>query len=748
MDKLCKRNSPSFVSYPLRQIPGPFVHLYISTLPDLRLEREMGPLSNIDHWSAYSKPRESLIDELNQQYDPGFFGKVLSNQHNASPPTKNYLTQPEISAPLICDQEKTVRTGRKTSMYRGVSRTGSSTWGAVFNSQPLSSIDFKTEEEAARFYDAYLMQNIPESYAKNANFCPTCDQFTNSLGLPWVESKCACFNIPIATPQSPVSTVTSSSPQLISPEESDASLEAEFDQEIQPYQWSPTQIAPVEPTYPAASRHSLELGVTAEPYPIDMSQIMMVSEQNAAFGGRCSSFEQIFRDVEASTRGGMQQPSTLPDGAEMQIRTHFLSKYWRNDRKNIQCFPYCPEFGDYHQMKLANKTHSARGVCRAGVTVELRLRTTDQQHVIVFAKCTAQEAAPDFTGKNYSKAEIESLYGSWVTGASKGVSDPDVEGFSTIVVEFHPDVWKYDAELPKKRRQNDPLHAELEYVFQVEAFHSHDGENFSNITTSKSTPFEIASTRTLSRQKSRMNESSTPGLNDACPEKKKVKIRYGQQAYDHTKSTIVLSPEDLPVFENDQKQRGDVKVESKPDVHIQIQTPQVNARGMATTERIPSSSYRIPNVFSGKLLGFTLVNLLTSLLVGPFFSIALVLSVFIPFAFAPLVDASEKLADLDLCRANTNGSDPYQQLERIDPGQTQGLSRSWLYMKTEYVWQRMLYFSFGKILVAIPSLFGFVFFSLFGVILFPVRGFFFEIANGCAHFSILYSKTVLGKARL
>jgi len=29
--------------------------------------------------------------------------------------------------------------------------------------------------------------------------------------------------------------------------------------------------------------------------------------------------------------------------ARVDIQTPFLEKYWRNDRKNIQCFPYCPE---------------------------------------------------------------------------------------------------------------------------------------------------------------------------------------------------------------------------------------------------------------------------------------------------------------------------------------------------------------------------------------------------------------------
>ncbi|RLN70831.1 hypothetical protein BBJ28_00015601 [Nothophytophthora sp. Chile5] len=64
-----------------------------------------------------------------------------------------------------------------------------------------------------------------------------------------------------------------------------------------------------------------------------------------------------------STFNTMQQHQL----AQIQLLTPLNDCYWKNGRKNLQCFPSCPEHHDFYSMKMNNRKHSSVGVCRGPV---------------------------------------------------------------------------------------------------------------------------------------------------------------------------------------------------------------------------------------------------------------------------------------------------------------------------------------------------------------------------------------------
>ncbi|KAE8877409.1 hypothetical protein PF002_g9482 [Phytophthora fragariae] len=73
----------------------------------------------------------------------------------------------------------------------------------------------------------------------------------------------------------------------------------------------------------------------------------------------------------AMTGKVMPRPATssvaLNQSAKIQLLTVLNDCYWKNGRKNLQCFPSCPEHHDFYSMKMNNRKHSSVGVCRGPV---------------------------------------------------------------------------------------------------------------------------------------------------------------------------------------------------------------------------------------------------------------------------------------------------------------------------------------------------------------------------------------------
>ncbi|KAF1329130.1 hypothetical protein FI667_g6261, partial [Globisporangium splendens] len=243
-------------------------------------------------------------------------------------------------------------------------------------------------------------------------------------------------------------------------------------------------------------------------------------------------------------------PSALsPFPAIIDIQTPFLEKYWRNDRKNIQCFPYCPEHGDYYRVRIEDLQHRCKGVCRAAVKVRITIPTSqplNQQGLLVLARCNSTFSRNEvLTSQSYLNAtEMKTLQ----SLSAVGVVDlftPTADGVQ-FEVTFYPDVWKFEFDLPKKRRnisanspmetEQDHLGSEFLYFFEIDVFYSPEKMSFQRLGHSESINFQIGNTRTLLRQRNKMAEDSTPTADsdrvldaDTLPEKKKVKMYRGQK---------------------------------------------------------------------------------------------------------------------------------------------------------------------------------------------------------------------------
>jgi hypothetical protein len=263
----------------------------------------------------------------------------------------------------------------------------------------------------------------------------------------------------------------------------------------------------------------------------------------------------------------MLMPPGSPPPAIVEIQTRFLEKYWRNDRKNIQCFPYCPEHGDYYRVRIENLQHRCKGVCRAPVKAHVRIpapagASVVQPGLLVLARCnsTFSRNMTLSEQQSLSLTEMKSLQGVSAVGVIDNFTPLETGvGGVQFDVTFHPDVWKFEFDLPKKRRHvqssspavsshgtdgDESLASEFLYFFEIDVFHSREKMTFERLGHTESMNFQIGNTRTLLRQRNKMveefNNSGGPqpraGQNDndkledadELPKKKKAKVPLNQ----------------------------------------------------------------------------------------------------------------------------------------------------------------------------------------------------------------------------
>ncbi|KAG4063992.1 hypothetical protein PC123_g1196 [Phytophthora cactorum] len=274
-----------------------------------------------------------------------------------------------------------------------------------------------------------------------------------------------------------------------------------------------------------------------------------------------------FLATPVSPNPGMIMPPGSPVPAIIDIQTQFLEKYWRNDRKNIQCFPYCPEHGDYYRVRIENLQHRCKGVCRAPVKAHVSIpapagSSVVQPGLVVLARCNSTFSRNMTLTEQQllNLPEMKSLQGVSAVGVIDNFA-PLTNGGVQFDVTFHPDVWKFEFDLPKKRRHvqssspavsshgaddagGDPLTAEFLYFFEIDVFYSREKTIFERLGHTESMNFQIGNTRTLLRQRNKMveefNSSGGPqvraGQNDSdrladadeLPEKKRVKVNKGR----------------------------------------------------------------------------------------------------------------------------------------------------------------------------------------------------------------------------
>ncbi|OQR93758.1 transmembrane protein [Achlya hypogyna] len=486
-------------------------------------------------------------------------------------------------------------TNGKTSLYRGVTRTSKTAWGAKYSSKRIINT-CRTQEEAARAYDAYLKENVPDKYIKYANFCPSCDQYTNSLGLAWAKKACKCNDV--SRPSSATSIVyTSPAPHKVKHEtdnECDPSNQAmedfmtdddfTFSSPVRPME-TPVAAEPEKPRTPYLSMSSFEVQaktddifIKEEPVPMyrrsssslpddDVLSTLLQATANAA-GKTLSPLNldntDIFDNISVHSLEARDSLSRLLHASSsfelldafqnagghvsefdpqvgVAMETVFLRKYFRNDRKNLQCFPYCREHGNYYEAKMHGLEHAGKGVCRAPVKVSVS-HPAPPAHLVVLARCQTVARPLDADAPlSLSSADVHMLQQSWTLGATS-----DVTAAATQVY-FLPEVWKFDAELPKKRRVDDNDSDDLNYFVQVVVYTSADGEHYERAATVASNSFDIQSTRTLLRQKQKKDDEDVLFLL-GVPEKKKLRTMGAK--FERQVSSIVLeTPVDLAAIQ-------------------------------------------------------------------------------------------------------------------------------------------------------------------------------------------------------
>lgn len=83
------------------------------------------------------------------------------------------------------------------------------------------------------------------------------------------------------------------------------------------------------------------------------------------------------RELPATTRGRHAELSSPSLVADIRMMTALNDCYWKNGRKNLQCFPACPEHNDFYSMKMNNNKHSSVGVCRGPIYCHVFTRRAD-----------------------------------------------------------------------------------------------------------------------------------------------------------------------------------------------------------------------------------------------------------------------------------------------------------------------------------------------------------------------------------
>lgn len=79
--------------------------------------------------------------------------------------------------------------------------------------------------------------------------------------------------------------------------------------------------------------------------------------------------------------------------AELLLVTELNDCYWKNGRKNLQCFPACPEHNDFYSMKMNNRKHSSVGVCRGPVYCHVIAKAAPSSSPTVGVSVNAGEAS-------------------------------------------------------------------------------------------------------------------------------------------------------------------------------------------------------------------------------------------------------------------------------------------------------------------------------------------------------------------
>lgn len=177
--------------------------------------------------------------------------------------------------------------------------------------------------------------------------------------------------------------------------------------------------------------------------------------------------------------------------ASVGFKTRFLDRYWRNDRKNIQCFPMCPEYGDYFFIKSNNLKHTrSGGTCSSNVECYLECLQKPSDLIVLGRIVLIQESFDIklfYTDEDLNFLKVDTIEGSVQERETK-----------TQII-FSPTVWKFSGTLMKrKKKEHQVVNSILSYCFQVLVL-ERVPNGVKSVCHSRSEPFSLNSTRTLHR---------------------------------------------------------------------------------------------------------------------------------------------------------------------------------------------------------------------------------------------------------
>ncbi|CAI5741725.1 unnamed protein product [Hyaloperonospora brassicae] len=276
--------------------------------------------------------------------------------------------------------------------------------------------------------------------------------------------------------------------------------------------------------------------------------------------GRLATTNAVPKAMASSSSNGVATYQSV----KIQLLTALNDCYWKNGRKNLQCFPSCPEHHDFYSMKMNNRKHSSVGVCRGPVYCQaftnaseflpaastqqmkrhsdlgVSRRSGNAREVFVlgrFERVPQQEstnlleelnAPPSFSNAAvfeqfrftcFQAVEMEERRvllpqsphdPSTETTASHNLPSNSSDGLAFTQQQlirstwfFLPDVWKVQPMLKKKRKATRSAPAQtFPFCFRIFIYtRDLDGPGYSCIADTASTFFELYSTRTVDRVK-------------------------------------------------------------------------------------------------------------------------------------------------------------------------------------------------------------------------------------------------------
>ena len=244
--------------------------------------------------------------------------------------------------------------------------------------------------------------------------------------------------------------------------------------------------------------------------------------------------------------------------ATIHLLNELKQKYWRNGRRNLQCFPSCKVFGDYSYIKMEDlKQHDFMwGKCRGSLQVQVGINGAfNFEDLVVLGRVHSLENIPlpfeeavlneCMIGRIVAPDIMDIMKDQWITGdripdgyrgdiyenvghenssqnEQNEQNESPAQNHSTHVsiptklsnkrfkcsYDFKPKVWKYAEDMTsgKCKRRN------VRYYVQFEAFIpilQHETPSFMCVGSGMSSSFEVGSSRVLARQKRKASGAGT-----------------------------------------------------------------------------------------------------------------------------------------------------------------------------------------------------------------------------------------------